>query len=192
MPRDERLVEPYLKTISEQIFKVLTQVSRSELPHCRSADADKPDPNPQLASELLQILSDLYSAFPNLVAQPAIQSEALKSLVTLLNGSRISIRKRAVPALTALVSTDPRLFDEAVKQELVKGLAAGGETGRIWVSVVASLAKGQSVGQIGGLLGEGKPVGMILGQCDNLEETDTVEGALSVHHLTSLVSAQCP
>lgn len=88
-----------------------------------------------------------------------------------------------MPALSALVSTDPRLFDESVKQELLKGLAAGGETGRIWVSVVASLAKGQGVGQIGGLLAEGKLAGMILDQCENLEETDTVEGALSVGYI---------
>lgn len=142
-----------------------------------------------MASELLQILSDLYSAFPYLVAQPAVQTEALKSLVTLLNGSRLSIRKRAVPALSALVSTDPRLFDDSVKQELLNGLAAGGETGRIWVSVVASLAKGQGVGQIGGLLAEGKLADMILGQCANPEETDTVEGALSVRYLISQANA---
>lgn len=72
------------------------------------------------------------------------------------------------------------MFDESVKQELVKGLAAGGETGRIWVSVVASLARGANVGQIGGLIAEGKLVGMILGQCDDPEETDAVEGALTV------------
>lgn len=76
--------------------------------------------------------------------------------------------------------TDPRLFDEAVKEEIVKGMSAGGETGRIWVSVTASLARGQTVGHVGRLLAQGKLVGMILAQCENPEDTDAVEGALSV------------
>lgn len=114
-----------------------------------------------------------------------MQSKALESLVKVLNGSRISIRKRAVPALSALVATDPKLFG-AVKTEILKGLSSNGESGRIWVAVVASFARGQTVGKVGALVGEGQLIGMILGQCENPEETDTVEGALAVSPLSFL------
>lgn len=140
----------------------------------------QPDPNPQLAAELLQILSDVYSEYPALVAQHAIQTLALESLTSIINTGRISIRKRAVPALSSLVTTDPKLFAKSLKGRIIEGLSRGGEGARIWVAVVASLARGQAVAHVGSLVAEGKLVGMILAQCDKPEETEAVEGSLSV------------
>ena len=144
------------------------------------ADATKPDPNPQLASELLQILTDMYGKYPTWATRNNIQTPAIESLVQVLDSGRPSLRKRAIPAVSALVATDPSLFDKPVKGKIVEGLSKGGEGARIWVGVIASLAKGQSVGKVGGLVGEGKLIGMILDQASDPTQTEAVEGSLSV------------
>lgn len=95
-----------------------------------------------------------------------------------------------------MLSTDAKLFDTTIKTKIIEGISQGGEDARIWVAVVANLARGQSVGQIGSLIGEGDIVQMILAQCQNEEDTEAVEGALSVcdliraDALTSLTQVQ--
>ena len=140
----------------------------------------QPDPNPQLASELLQILTDMYAKYPSLMSRPSIQTPAVESLVQILDSARPSLRKRAIPAISALVATDPTLFDKPVKGKIVNGVSKGGEGARIWVGVIASLAKGTSVGKIGGLVGEGRLIGMILDQASDPTQTEAVEGSLAV------------
>lgn len=140
----------------------------------------QPDPNAQLASELLQILTDLYTSYPSLATRSSIQAPAIESLLQVLDSARPTLRKRAIPAVTALVATNPALFDKPVKGKIVEGLSKGGEGARIWVGLIASLAKGQSVGKIGGLVGEGELIGMILDQASDPTETEAVEGSLSV------------
>jgi cullin-associated NEDD8-dissociated protein 1 len=113
-------------------------------------------------------------------ARDSIRNSAIESLLQILDNARPSLRKRAIPAITALVATDPTLFDSPVKGKIVAGLSKGGEGARIWVGVVASLAKGQSVAKIGGLVGEGKLIGMVLDQSTDPTQTEAVEGSLAV------------
>lgn len=122
----------------------------------------------------------MYAKYPSLVARPSIQNPAIESFVQILDSARPSLRKRAIPAVSALVATDPTLFDKPVKGKIVEGLSKGGEGARIWVGVIASLAKGASVGKVGGLVGEGKLIGMILDQASDPAETEAVEGSLAV------------
>ena len=122
----------------------------------------------------------MYAKYPSLVSRPSIQTPAIESLVQILDSARPSLRKRAIPAISALVATDPTLFDKPVKGKIVNGVSKGGEGARIWVGVIASLAKGTSVGKIGGLVGEGKLIGMILDQASDPTQTEAVEGSLSV------------
>lgn len=137
-------------------------------------------PDPQLASELLQILADIYSRFPHLIASSqALQSTSSTSLLKILSTARLSIRKRAIPALGALVAANPGLFD-GIKPKIAEGLAAGGDTSKVWAAVVASLARGQSAARIGGLVNEGKVVDLLLSQTEDLEDVEKTEGALVV------------
>jgi cullin-associated NEDD8-dissociated protein 1 len=117
------------------------------------------------------------------VIKSNIQTPAIESLISILDSARPSIRKRAIPAITALVSTDPKLFDKPVKGKIVQGLSQGGESARVWVGVIASLARGQSVGKMGDLVGEGRLIGMILDQSSDPAETESVEGSLAVSSL---------
>jgi cullin-associated NEDD8-dissociated protein 1 len=117
------------------------------------------------------------------VIKSNIQTPAIESLISILDSARPSIRKRAIPAITALVSTDPKLFDKPVKGKIVQGLSQGGESARVWVGVIASLARGQSVGKMGDLVGEGRLIGMILDQSSYPAETESVEGSLAVSSL---------
>lgn len=50
----------------------------------------------------------------------------------------------------------------------------------MWVGVIASLARGQSVGKMGDLVGEGRLIGMILDQSSDPQQTEAVEGSLAV------------
>lgn len=122
----------------------------------------------------------MYGKYPTWTTRNNIQTPAIESLVQVLDSGRPSLRKRAIPAVSALVATDPSLFDKPVKGKIVEGLSIGGEGARIWVGVIASLAKGQSVGKVGGLVGEGKLIGMILDQASDPTQTEAVEGSLAV------------
>jgi cullin-associated NEDD8-dissociated protein 1 len=179
MPTDGEPLVPFVENINKKVLSVLTQVSWSGLMSYAEADI-QPDPNPQLASELLQILTDMYAKYPAWATRNNIQTPAIESLVQVLDSGRPSLRKRAIPAVSALVATDPTLFDKPVKGKIVEGLSKGGEGARIWVGVIASLAKGQSVGKVGGLVGEGKLIGMILDQASDPTQTEAVEGSLAV------------
>jgi len=125
----------------------------------------------------------MYGKYPTWATRNNIQTPAIESLVQVLDSGRPSLRKRAIPAVSALVATDPSLFDKPVKGKIVEGLSKGGEGARIWVGVIASLAKGQSVGKVGGLVGEGKLIGMILDQASDPTQTEAVEGSLAVSFL---------
>lgn len=135
----------------------------------------------QLASELLQILTDIYLRFPHVTAASSpLQTTSLNSLICILSTSRPSIRKRAIPTLSALVSTSPKLFDTVLRDKITEGLDSGSETGRIWVGVVASLARGQSATRVGAMIAAGQVVERIMKQTMTLEDTDSLEGALVV------------
>jgi hypothetical protein len=81
-----------------------------------------------------------------------------------------------------LVSTNPALFD-GVKPKITEGLAAGGDTAKVWSAVVASLARGQSAARVGALLNESRVVDLILDQAEDPEDVETTEGALMVRFL---------
>ncbi|WWC99318.1 hypothetical protein V866_006219 [Kwoniella sp. B9012] len=139
----------------------------------------KSDINPQLASELLQTLTDLFIRFSYILrSSEKIQNTSITSLSNILSSARPAIRKRAIPTVSALVSTNPGLFDNSLKKQIVDGLSQGPEAVRVWLGVVATLARGQSVHKIGALLAEGKVGETVLVQTENPEDTETVEAAL--------------
>ncbi|WWD22460.1 hypothetical protein CI109_106951 [Kwoniella shandongensis] len=139
----------------------------------------KPDINPQVASELLQTLTDLFHRFSHIVStSQSLQSNSLASLTKILSSARPAIRKRAIPTLSALVATNSSLFDSSLKEEIIKGLAQDAESVRVWMGVVASLARGSSVAKIGAFVGEGQVPKILLSQAEDPEDSETVEGAL--------------
>lgn len=128
----------------------------------------------------MQILSDVYNRYSYIITKSSLlQTTSVDSLIGILASNRTSIRKRAIPALGALVGNNPALFD-LIKPQIAKGLGAGGDSGRIWSMVIASLARGMSVGKIGSLVNEGTIVEPVLKQTEDPEEIDMVEGALVV------------
>lgn len=134
-----------------------------------------------IASDLLQLLTDVYQRFSAIVgAARGIQSTSIAALVRILASSKPSVRKRAIPALSALVATNPALFDAGLKNKVVTGLNAGGEEGRTWAGVLASLARGTSAPGVGAVIAEGQAVDAILKQAENLSDTEAVEVALVV------------
>lgn len=181
MPTEGQAASQTVDTIITKVYPLLTKVSNTR---CSTAYRKKayyqPSPDPQLASELLQILADIYTRFSHIVAtSTSLQTTSINSLIKILSSSRLSIRKRAIPALGALVSTNPALFD-GVKPKVSEGLAAGGDTGKVWSAVIASLARGQSAAKVGALINEGKVIDLILGQTEDPEDVETTEGALVV------------
>ena len=101
------------------------------------------------------------------------------SLLAIISSGRLTIRKRAIPALSALIAHNPALFD-AVKSQIPKGLAAGGDTSRIWSAVLTSMARGLNASKVGKLINEGNVVQLVVTQTEDVEEVETVEGALTV------------
>ena len=141
----------------------------------------KPDIDPQLASELLQILSDVYLRFPMVPsASTSLRSTSLDALVRLLTNPRTSIRKRAIPTLSALVTSSPQIFDTSLRDEIIQGLDRGGDACRMWITVVASLAKGQTAPKIGSLIRSGHMMRIILKQTEDVGDIEAIEGALLV------------
>lgn len=144
--------------------------------------------DPQLASELLQILADIYNRFPHVIEHNTnVQTLSVKSLLEILASGRMTIRKRAIPALSALISNHPALFDQ-VKPHISQSLAAGGDTAKIWSNVLTSLARGLNAAKVGSLLQEAGIVDAVLTQTEDPEETDMVEGALVVSDSVQLRS----
>lgn len=173
MPLESQQVLSDIERIVTRVFKLFTN-----------------EIHPQIASELLQILTDLFVRFsPNVASSAAIQSTALSSLIQILDNARPAIRKRAVPTLSSLIATSPQLFNEDLEKEIVNGVGQGGESSRIWMGTVASLARGKSAGSIGKLVNEGKLAELILSQTKNVEDVETVEAALTA--LEALV-LRCP
>jgi cullin-associated NEDD8-dissociated protein 1 len=125
-------------------------------------------------------MADLYIRFAPIVsASQTLQSTSVDALIKILSSSKLSIRKRAIPALGALVSSNPKLFD-GVKPKISAGLSAGGDTGKVWAAVIGSLARGQSAQRVGALINEGKVVNLLLQQTEDPEDDETTEGALMV------------
>lgn len=136
--------------------------------------------NPQLASELLQILSEIYPRFATtIVASQDLQAASLTTFREVLAVPRLSVRKRAVPAIAAFIAICPNHF-EGLKKDLAAGFAKGGDSAKAWVAAVAGIAKTSAHSDIGALIASGKLVENILKQADNLDDTDAVEGALTV------------
>ncbi|CAK9779690.1 unnamed protein product [Cutaneotrichosporon oleaginosum] len=135
--------------------------------------------NPQLASELLQILTDVYQRFPLAIAQSkelqALSVELLKEVFTY---PKLSVRKRAVPPLAAFISVCPGQFD-AFKDDMSKGFTKGGASAKAWVAAVSGLAKTPSSPEVGALVANNGLADIIMEQTDNLEDTEAVEGALT-------------
>jgi cullin-associated NEDD8-dissociated protein 1 len=123
-------------------------------------------------------------------ASAPLQTSSLNCLIRILSTSRPSIRKRCIAPLSALVFISPKLFDSSLRDRIIEGLENGGDTGRIWVGVVASLARGRSASKIGALIGEGQVIEMIMKQTRDVEDTEAVKGALvvSLLHLVTLVA----
>ncbi|WWC85910.1 uncharacterized protein L201_000780 [Kwoniella dendrophila CBS 6074] len=162
MPIEGQSVESNVERIVVQVFSLF-----------------KTDINPQTASELLQTLTDLFNRFSYIVINSqTLQTTSIKSLTNILSSARPAIRKRAIPTVSALVSTNPGLFDSSLKTEIVKGLAQGAESVRVWLGVIATLARGQSVHKIGALLAEESIGSIILKQTEDTEDAETVEAAL--------------
>ncbi|OWT40724.1 tip120-family protein [Cryptococcus neoformans Bt1] len=172
MPSESQQVLSDIERIVTRVFKLFTN-----------------EIHPQIASELLQILTDLFVRFsPNVASSATIQSTALSSLIQILNNARPAIRKRAVPTLSSLIATSPKLFNEDLEKEIVNGVSQSGESSRIWMGTVASLARGKSAGSIGKLVNEGRLAELILNQTKN-DDVETVEAALTA--LEALV-LKCP
>jgi len=151
----------------------------------RSLQSARPDP--QVASELLQVAKDIYLRFADkLVLSPGLQESSLDSLISILSSSRnASIRKRATEAIPALVATNPGLFSAKFKDQLEQGIASGGEAGNAWVGLVAALAKEQGVvAGIGGLVGSGRILDEILKHTSDPEQVEATEAAFVVRALS--------
>lgn len=92
---------------------------------------------------------------------------------------RLSVRKRAVPALAAFISICPQQFD-TIKQLMTDGFTKGGDTAKAWVAAVSGIAKTSSASNVGDLVAGGGLVEVVLSQTEDLEDADAIEGAMSV------------
>lgn len=136
--------------------------------------------NSQISNELLQILPDVYKNFPVVISQsPQLQEASLEAFRGIFSIPRLSVRKRAVPALSAFISVCPQQF-AAIKQDMSEGFAKGGDTAKAWVSAVSGIAKTSSSSDVGALVSGGGLVEVILTQTEDLEDADAIEGAMSV------------
>ncbi|ODN76121.1 hypothetical protein L202_06053 [Cryptococcus amylolentus CBS 6039] len=148
------------------------------------------DLHPQIASELLQTLTDLFTRFSaNVSTSTTVSNSSLSALIKILSTARPAIRKRAIPTLASLVAASPALFNDTLQKEITAGVSQSGDSGRVWLGVVASLAKGRIVGNVGKLAAEKKLAEIILQQTKNPEDVETVEAALTA--LEALV-LRCP
>lgn len=122
----------------------------------------------------------MYQRFPAAVAGSAdLQESSYSNFNHVLSTSRLSIRKRAVPALAAFVAICPQRFEQ-IKVDLANGFAAGGDSAKAWVAAVGGIAKTSAAPAIGTLIAEGGLLEAILKQTEDVEDSDAVEGALTV------------
>ena len=189
MPLEGQAASQAVDSIVQHVYPILAKVSQStdvrgqvQAYHAGTAHS-QPNVDPQLASELLQILADVYNRFPHIISTSTqLQSTSVTALLSILSSGRLNIRKRAIPALGALISNNPTLFDQ-VKPHVSQGLAAGGDAAKVWANVLASLARGLNASKVGVLVNEANVVELVLAQTEDPEETDMVEGALVVSRL---------
>ncbi|WVF66132.1 hypothetical protein IAT40_000871 [Kwoniella sp. CBS 6097] len=162
MPADGQQAEINVERIVSRVFALL-----------------KGDINPQLSSELLQTLTDLFNRFFHILAMSqSLQNTSLTALTDILSTARPTLRKRAIPTISALIATNPNLFETSLKGDIVKGLRQNAESIRIWLGVLTSLARGKTVGKIGSLMAQEDLTSTILQQTEKAEDTETVEAAL--------------
>lgn len=131
---------------------------------------------PQQTLETLDILSDLFARFrPLVLAQPALQKEALRVLISLIADGRVAVKKKAISTIGALVpSSGPRIFS-SLANTLLDALKDGGthaDVGRTYIALVGTLAK-SSPARVGGVLKEVMP--SIIDVCK--ADEDEAEGA---------------
>ncbi|OCF45173.1 tip120-family protein [Kwoniella heveanensis CBS 569] len=163
MPADGHQAEVNVERIVTRVFALL-----------------KGDINPQLSSELLQTLTDLFNRFFHILAMSqSLQNTSLAALTDILSTARPTLRKRAIPTISALIATNPNLFEATLKGDIVKGLnSQNAESVRVWLGVLTSLARGKTVGRIGNLIAQEDLTSTILQQTNKAEDTETVEAAL--------------
>jgi cullin-associated NEDD8-dissociated protein 1 len=134
----------------------------------------------------------MYNRYTVIILRNSVmQSTSFISLVNILSNARPAVRKRAIPALSALVScSSPELFYSVLQGEIITGLETAGEASKTWVGVLASLAKGQSAPRVGELIGQGKVMETIIQHTENVEDSEAVEGALTVSVREDLADIQ--
>ena len=138
------------------------------------------------------MLRDIFIRFSTAVgALPSVQNNSRSSLIQILWTSRnAAVKKRATEAIPALIATNPALFDETLKSELLKGLTAREDIGNTWVNLVGALAKEPSVvSKMGATVAEGKMVEELLQQTEDTEKPEAVEAALTA--IEALI-VRCP
>lgn len=141
--------------------------------------------NAQLSSELLQILTDIYQGFPIVISQSQdLQAASLATLKDVFTYPKLSVRKRAVPSLCTFISVCPVQF-HAIKDDMINGFAKGGDSAKAWIAAVAGLAKTSSSPEVGALVSNNGLAEIIMQQTQNLEDSDAVEGALTVSRARS-------
>lgn len=155
---------------------------RCVFPRALSFLTPQPSAHPHLASELLQIQTDIYTRFPAIVAESAeLQEASLATFREVFAIPRLSIRKRAVPTLAAFIAVCPQQF-ETLKADMAKGLAQGGDSAKAWVAATAGMAKSSAASDVGGLISGTNLIGDIMSQASDLDDSDAVEGAMTVSH----------
>ncbi|WVN91012.1 uncharacterized protein L203_106258 [Cryptococcus depauperatus CBS 7841] len=173
MPADAKQVTKDIETIVTRLFTLFDD-----------------QVHPQIASELLQILTDLFNRFPSIIASSAsIQSTAISSLSAILSGARTNIQNRAIPTLSSLIASNPSLLDIKLQNEILNGIKKSCENARVWMGVITSLARGRNVASIGSLIVNNGLAESIIDQACNPEDALTTEAALTA--LEAIV-LRCP
>ncbi len=122
----------------------------------------------------------MYQRFPLAIAQSKdLQALSVEMLKEVFAYPRLSVRKRAVAPLAAFISVCPSQFN-AFKDDMSKGFSKGGDSAKAWVAAVAGLAKTPSSQEVGTLVANSGLADIIMKQTMNLEDTEAVEGALTV------------
>lgn len=108
-----------------------------------------------------------------------LQETSYATFREVFTNPRLSVRKRAVPALAAFVGVCPQWFSQ-VQADMAKGFSKGGDSAKAWVAAVSGMAKTSIASEIAILIMEENLVDDVLAQTDDLEDCDAVEGALTV------------
>lgn len=116
-----------------------------------------------------------------MLAQPALQKEALRVLVSLIADGRVAVKKKAIAALGALIpSSSPKVFTSLSRTllEALKNAGTHSDVSRTYIALVGTLAK-SSPARIGGVLKDVMPSVLEVCKADE-EEEEGVEEAREV------------